>query len=429
MKVVMGPVNVAGQPHQLVRGLRAKGLDARLLQCQYVQGSPFKYATDEKIILDRERRTDDQFDVVRRCLDEGVDTFHFWMRSFVYGAPYAQDMGADLPLYRQYGRRVVYRFTGFDLRTKAEHMARNPYHPWRYGYDLAYNEEKQRRYIDFVRENADLLIVQDPEMHEFCPEATVIPRVLDLNDFAYVGVEPTDRPLVLHAPSKEAVKGTRFVRQAVQALRDENLSFDYREVSGLPNDQAVALYRHADIVVDQLHIGWYGVLAMEAMALGKPVICYVRDDLAPRDLPIINANPDTITDVLRDTIKDSERRIEAGKAGRSYVERIHEVGKVTDALLRAYDDLPDRQSIFQTSYPTLEYLRVQHRATFNDLRYLRSRVCNLEACVAGNAPGLRQRALARLRSMPGRANRLRAVSMRILGRWRRIFGRLINRLA
>ena len=50
-----------------------------------------------------------------------------------------------------------------------------------------------------------------------------------------------------------------------------------------------------DLVVDQLHMGWYGLLAIETMAEGKPVVSYVRDDFhghAP-GLPVVNATPDT----------------------------------------------------------------------------------------------------------------------------------------
>jgi len=34
----------------------------------------------------------------------------------------------------------------------------------------------------------------------------------------------------------------------------------------------------ADLLVDQLLTGWYGAVAVEMMALGKPVVCYLRED-------------------------------------------------------------------------------------------------------------------------------------------------------
>ena len=35
----------------------------------------------------------------------------------------------------------------------------------------------------------------------------------------------------------------------------------------------------ADVIVDQLRCGSHGVFAVEAMATGKPVLCYIRDEL------------------------------------------------------------------------------------------------------------------------------------------------------
>ena len=55
---------------------------------------------------------------------------------------------------------------------------------------------------------------------------------------------------------------------------------------------------NADLIVDQLIIGWYAMFAIESMALEKPVICYLREDLAIfihkkilicENLPLINA--------------------------------------------------------------------------------------------------------------------------------------------
>ena len=43
-------------------------------------------------------------------------------------------------------------------------------------------------------------------------------------------------------------------------------------VEGVPHDEARERYARADIVVDQLNAGWHGVFALEAMALGKPVV-------------------------------------------------------------------------------------------------------------------------------------------------------------
>lgn len=99
----------------------------------------------------------------------------------------------------------------------------------------------------------------------------------------------------------------------------------------------------ADIVVDQLLLGSHGILAAEAMAMGKPVICYLLPELVPTyppGLPIINANPATFVDVLAEWLSDPERRIAAGHASRSYAVEVHDAGAVAAEALSVYDKLP-----------------------------------------------------------------------------------------
>src|SRR5947199_333673 len=79
-----------------------------------------------------------------------------------------------------------------------------------------------------------------------------------------------ERPLVLHAPSNRRRKGTDHVIAAC-----EQLPVDLEIVEGLPHDEARRHFERADIVVDQLNAGWYGVFALEAMALGKPVLTFL----------------------------------------------------------------------------------------------------------------------------------------------------------
>ncbi len=101
----------------------------------------------------------------------------------------------------------------------------------------------------------------------------------------------------------------------------------------------------ADIVVDQLCSGSHGVFAVEAMSLAKPVISNIAPYNAssmPADCPIINANPDTITDVLRDWLARPRERHELGIASRAYAERMHDMRVVAGRLLEVYGQLPGR---------------------------------------------------------------------------------------
>ena len=97
-------------------------------------------------------------------------------------------------------------------------------------------------------------------------------------------------------------------------------------VEGVPNDRALELYRTADLVFDQCLIGFHGYFALEAMALGKPVICYIRDPkrylLDSQNCPIINVHRDQLKNSLRGFATANRGALpDIGYRSRRYVER------------------------------------------------------------------------------------------------------------
>jgi len=115
-----------------------------------------------------------------------------------------------------------------------------------------------------------------------------------------------------------------------------------KEHHGLSNKAAHEAYKEADILVDQLRIGWYGVLSVEAMALGKAVVCYIRDDLLdnfPKEnRPFCIANPDTVTDRLRELIQDPQLRQGYADRGHEYCRDIHDSNKVAQQYIELYEE-------------------------------------------------------------------------------------------
>jgi glycosyltransferase involved in cell wall biosynthesis len=146
---------------------------------------------------------------------------------------------------------------------------------------------------------------------------------------------------VVHAPSNREKKGTRFVIEAC-----EQLPVELDVVENVPHEEARARYARADIVVDQLNAGWHGVFALEAMALGKPVVTYLKPDVVERSaegfgvrIPIVPATKETLVEALRPLVAEPERRRELGAASRDYVERVHDVDRVADRLVDLYRSL------------------------------------------------------------------------------------------
>lgn len=152
------------------------------------------------------------------------------------------------------------------------------------------------------------------------------------------------RPLrVVHAPNHRQFKGTGHLEQAIAGLRQEGLAIELILVERLPNEQALEIYRSADVVFDQCLIGFHGYFALEAMALGKPVMCFIRKPdeylLHPEECPIIRIHVDTLEKDLRRLVEHRDDLPEIGQRGRSYIEKHFSMEAFAGRLQNAYRDL------------------------------------------------------------------------------------------
>jgi glycosyltransferase involved in cell wall biosynthesis len=175
-----------------------------------------------------------------------TDVFHFY-----FGLTLVPK-SLQFPILRALRKKSVYHFLGSDIRGKTPDQ-------------LAYGKR------------ADAQIVGSYDAARWVPEAEVVPVGIDLSGYAPVPPTDRERPLVVHAPSNRERKGTRFVIEAC-----EQLPVELDIVEGVPHEEARARYARADIVVDQLNAGWYGLFAIEAMALGKPVVTSLHEDAVAR---------------------------------------------------------------------------------------------------------------------------------------------------
>ena len=151
----------------------------------------------------------------------------------------------------------------------------------------------------------------------------------------------SDRVVVVHAPNHRHFKGTRFLIAAIDELRAEGIPLELDLVERVSNVDALRRYARADIAADQFLAGAYALFAIEAMALGKPVLCYLNDRFRPwhpgwDDSPIISTSPDTLVENLRRLAIDAELRESIGQAGPAYVERYHSLQAVGADLRNIY---------------------------------------------------------------------------------------------
>jgi glycosyltransferase involved in cell wall biosynthesis len=107
------------------------------------------------------------------------------------------------------------------------------------------------------------------------------------------------------------------------------------------NRKVIELFGASHVVADQFVAGFHGYTALEAMALGRPVLCFLRNDqmmIDPATCPIINTRPDEIYDVLKKCLRGEIDLSRAGQAGRRYVERHYSLEAVATRLGKLYLD-------------------------------------------------------------------------------------------
>jgi glycosyltransferase involved in cell wall biosynthesis len=308
LRVVHCPVNTAGVPWQNVQALRRKGVDAQLVVFERYELHP-----EADRSLDRPTgfvgRQLVQWRALARLLP-GTDVFHFY-----FGLTLVPK-SLQFPILGALRKKAVYHFLGSDIRGKAPD-------------ELAYGRR------------AGAQIVGSYDAERWVPEAHVVPPGIDLASYAPVPPGDGGRPLVVHAPSSRRRKGTEDVIAACAALPVE---LDI--VEGLRHDDARRRYERADIVVDQLNAGWYGLFAIEAMALGKPVVSFLHDRAVQRTeealgvrVPIVKATRETLVEALRPLVTSAVERRRIGAESRAYVERVHDADRVANRLLAIYAQL------------------------------------------------------------------------------------------
>ena len=166
---------------------------------------------------------------------------------------------------------------------------------------------------------------------------------------------PGKRPLrLLHAPNHRHLKGTDAILEAVQTLKEEGHQIDLAIVEKQPNEEVLKEIARADVVLDQIVMGWYAMFALEAMALGKPIVCYIRPDLSDfyqkaglideDELPFLSADVLRVKTLIEEIAEGQYDLEKIGKRGRAFVEKHHSlqaVGATFDRINRDLGVSPD----------------------------------------------------------------------------------------
>jgi hypothetical protein len=240
------------------------------------------------------------------------------------------NLSRDLPWLGDASISVGVLFHGSDIRSPSRHMDLQPYSYFRLmdQRTVSGREESTSRTRQLARESGLPLFVSTPDLLLDLPAATWLPLTVDLA--AWRSTTPAftaDRLRVLHVPSrrKPPIKGTSFIDPVLTRLAAEGL-VEYISPDSVPNERMPELVRSADVVIDQLLSGSYGVAAVEAMAAARLVVgsvgTYVRAAVGP-PIPIVDCAPAELEELVRSIAADPVRFASTAREGPAFVESFH----------------------------------------------------------------------------------------------------------
>lgn len=343
-KVFVGPLDF-GLNWSFKDEMKKLGFD--MTTCSFVEHRSYGWKNDIELKINKVSMPK----AAGRVLLNFFNSLHYNIYHFKFGQSLLP-WNIDLPILKILGKKIIMNFHGLDIRQLDKFkkdkwnkvMAKTTRFNW-------ITESKKRIRYYWIKNWVDKIVVSTPDLLEFASVAEFIPEMAPVNQQTTNNKQKTTKGsevakrkscIILHAPSHRGIKGTEFVKKTIKKLQSEKYSVDLLIAENIPSEQMKEYFQKADVVVDQLLIGSYGVVTIEGMLAGKPIICYIRNDLRqyyPDKLPILSANPETLSVVLKSLIDNPDLIVKEGKNAFAYYNKYHHPRMIGQRWKKIYDKL------------------------------------------------------------------------------------------
>lgn len=357
MKVLHLPTDVGGNAWGLSRGERSLGMLSDVLTRD--RSSLAYPEADIELQLEkissktaRFLKLMSTFFRVRRK----YDVFHFnYGSTLLHMAQHPLFYLMDLPFYPKHSKLFV-TYNGCDARQKFPTMQRSAiaacHNTGCYNgmCNSGHKDKERQKCIEKMSRYVKHMWALNPDLLYFLPpdKASFLPYTV-CNFDTHKHLPKLEKKLkVVHAPTNQVAKGSGYILEALNKLQKKYP--DYLEiflVQNLPYQQALEIYKQADLVIDQVLIGWYGAFAVETMLMGKPVIARIAvEDL--KFLPpqmanellqtVIQADPHSICDVVERCLHERAFLKQRGEASIAYATKWHSPKYVAGITKEKYEE-------------------------------------------------------------------------------------------
>jgi hypothetical protein len=263
---------------------------------------------------------------------------------FIFIGPFTLLPGyKDIRLFKFFRKKTMMLFVGCDVRMPEEVM-KYKWNPCRectqeFQKFVGCVIDEKKKYIREIEGIFDIVAAPFEATGYLQPPFHNAIFPFDTSSFPPADKFPYKQNKVLkifHAPSNQVYKGSKYIISAIEKLK-KKYEFEFHLVQNVSFEKYREELAKSDLVIDQMLLGSYGSVAIEAFLMNKPVIAYLREDMdvvEKEDCPVINANPDTLYSVLDNILAYPEQLIKIAGKGRNYVEKYH---ADATAVKRFYD--------------------------------------------------------------------------------------------
>ena len=339
MKILHFPTLIGGNPSGISKAERTLGLESH---CVTDIPSPYGYHADETLLPNGGglgRRLLARTGASRRLMRKGFDLVHF---NGGQTAANHYGLGFDLQAWRKSDATLFMTFQGDDCRPISKGPAFTGSTGLRDRLRVGIHDGLMRRHVARASRICDRVFCLNPDLIPFVPDVEFVPYAsIDWRDIPVPAEGRQDRLRIVHAPSDTDIKGTAFVMRAREILGEEK--YEWRIVRGVDTATVGQELDQADLVLDQFRIGWYGALAVEAMARGVPTLCWLDPVDTARlpavftdSIPIVSCTGSELPDAVEALEGDELRRRDLGRSSRGFVQRFHDPRRIAEAFMRVF---------------------------------------------------------------------------------------------
>lgn len=361
MNILHLPTPVGGNAFGLSRGERQLNHQSDVLlqenNWQQFPADRTLFSTQSNSPIKKLMRIPQKLQTIKKLIDE-YDVFHFNFGTSLIDHPNVYLPLFDLPMYKRRQKKIFVTYNGCDARQKYPTMKRVKYaachDPTCYQGMCNSGKLDRERQLKIKKFNqfADGIFSLNPDLLYFLPERArflpyTIARWHEIETRSYQVPQKTIQ--IMHAPTNRAAKGSEDIIQVVKEVQAQYPGrICLTLIENKTHAEALKIYQEADLIIDQIRIGWYGGFAVEALKMGKPVMVYLREEdlhFIPQQMQkdcleaFINVNRETLLEQLVRIIEAPEQLKVFSEAGLEYIHTWHEPKEIAQQTVDAYQSV------------------------------------------------------------------------------------------